>query len=106
MRPEEWDDKRAKREVGDILQRVVELLDRYAVALQNRQDQVQNPAIAQYFIARGAECFLSRPKAKNILLFSKSDIFFPVVTVISHWALTFNQINLLKPTGYVMHQQV
>ena len=60
VRPEEWDDERAKREVGDILQRVVELFDRYAVALQHGQNQVQNPSIAKCFVTRGAVCFFSR----------------------------------------------
>jgi len=75
VRSEERDDERAKREVGDILQRVVELLDRYVVALQHRQDQVQNPDIEQFFIFRGAECFFSRPTAKKYSPLAKLTIF-------------------------------
>ena len=71
VRPEEWNDERAQREVGDILQRVVELLDRYAVTLQHRQDQVQNPAIALYLIARGTGSFFSRITVENYSLLAK-----------------------------------
>jgi len=76
VRPEEWDDERAQREVGDILQRVVELLDRYAVTLQHSKDQVQNPAIALYLIARGAGCFFSRPTVEKYSPLAKLTIFF------------------------------
>jgi len=73
---EEWDDERAKREVGDILQRVVELLNRYAVALQHRQDQVQNPAMAQCFIARGAEYKVQNPDIAQCFIARRAECFF------------------------------
>ena len=75
MRPEERNDERAQREVGDILQRVVELLDRYAAALQHTQDQVQNPAIAQCSIARGAGCYVSRTTVEKYSPLDKLTLF-------------------------------
>jgi len=78
VRPEEWYNERAQREVGDILQRVVELLDRYAVTLQHRQDQVQNPAIALYLIARGAGVFLQQTNGRKIFPFGETDNFSPL----------------------------